>query len=237
MNHDSHEPYRSAPDPRDPGGAEPPAARRRPGLAWERRAELGPGVALLRTIREVVFSPAVAFADMHLTGGWAEPLGFAVLLGSISIWVAQAWDMLARSLMAGLPGFDLQEIAAANIEELGFALAAPLLVIASTFFAAAVVHLLLMMFGGAPQPYEATFRVISYSWAVGVFNLIPICGVFIGALWRIVVQVLGLREAHGVPTGRAAAAVLLPVILACFCAVLLLIAAVSVAGLAQMGVP
>jgi hypothetical protein len=134
-----------------------------------------------------------------------------------------------------MPGFDMQEIAAANAQEVWFALMAPLIVVASTFFAAAIVHLLLIMFGGAPQPYETTFRVISYSWAVGVFNLLPICGVFIGAIWRVVVQIIGLREAHGVPGGRAAAAVLIPVILACLCLFLVTMAVLSVAGLTQMG--
>jgi len=238
MSDETYGPYEGGETPRgdEPaGGSGAPPVRR--GLPWERREELGPGVAVLRTIRQVVFSPASAFADMKLEGGWGESLAFAVLVGSVCLWVAQAWDMLARSLLVGMPGFDMQEIAAANAAEIWFALMAPFLVLISTFFGAAIVHLLLVMFGGAPRPYETTFRVLCYSWAVGVFNLLPFCGIFVGAVWRIVVQVIGIREAQGVPTGRAAAAVLVPVILACFCLVLVTIAALSVAGLAQMGMP
>jgi hypothetical protein len=207
----------------------------RPGLAWERRAELGPGAALLRTMRDVAFAPGTAFAEMRQTGGWGEPLGFAVLLGSVSIWAAQAWDMLVRSLMAGLPGLEIQDIAAANLQEVWFALVAPLLVVLSSFLAAAIVHGLLIVFGGAPQPYETTFRVVCYSWAIGVLNFIPICGVLIGAVWRIVIQIAGVRAAQGVPLGRAAAAVLVPVLVLCFCAMLFFVLAIGVAGLAQMG--
>jgi len=207
----------------------------RTGLAWERRLELGPGAAVLGTVREVVFTPAAAFRVMRREGGWAEPLGFAVLVGSVGVWAAQAWDMLMRTLLAGIAGTGAQEIAAANIAEVWFALFAPFLVCAATFFGAALVHLLLLMFGGAPQPYETTFRVVCYSWSVGVFNIIPICGVLVGTVWRIVVQIIGVREAQEVPTGRAAAAVLVPVLLACFCLVLVVIASLSVANLAQMG--
>jgi hypothetical protein len=190
---------------------------------------------VLGTIRQVVFSPTAAFQAMRRDGGWAEPLSFAVLIGSLAVWAAQAWDMVTSTLLAGISGMGAEEIVAANLTEIWFALFAPLLVCGATFFGAAIVHVLLLMLGGAPQPYETTFRVVCYSWAVGVFNLVPICGVIIGAVWRVIVQIVGLREAQGVPTGRAAAAVLIPVILACFCLVLAVIATVGVASLAQMG--
>ena len=224
-----------APPPFDAPPPPPTGAGGRPGLSWERRDELGIPAALLGTIREVLFTPASAFAQMKQGGGWGEPLQFAVVVGSIFIWVAQAWDLLTRSLLVGMPGVEMQEIAAANTQEIWVALLAPLLVVVGTFFFAALVHVLLMMFGGAPYGYEATFRVICYSWAAGVFNLIPICGVIIGGVWRIVVQIIGVREAQQVPTGRAAAAVLIPVIVACICLFMAALVTIGVAGLAQMG--
>jgi len=235
LSNDDYGPYEHGEMP--PGAGLPAAAapRARRGLPWERRGEQGPGAALLQTIREVVFSPTAAFASMRREGGWGEPLGFAVLTGSIFIWVAQAWDLLTRSAMVGMPGFEMQDIAAANAQEVFFALLAPFVVVAATFFGAAIVHGLLILFGGAPWPYETTFRVMCYSWAVGVFNLLPVCGVFVGAVWRIVVQIIGVREAQEVPGGRAAAAVLVPVLFACMCLVLLTLLAISVAGLTQMG--
>jgi hypothetical protein len=207
----------------------------RVGLAWERRAELGPGPAVLRTIGEVLFSPGKAFARMKRGGGWAEPLGFAVLVGSISIWVAQLWDMLTRSALVGMSGVSVDEVAAANAQEIWFALMAPLLICVATFFGAAIVHVLLLAFGGAPQPYETTFRVFCYTWSAGVFNAVPICGVFVAAVWRVVVQVIGIRAAQEVPIGRAAAAVIIPVLLACLCLCLAAIIAVGTGNLATLG--
>ncbi len=223
------------PGPESSPAGEDAGASPRNGLAWERRFEIGLAAGVLGTIREVVFSPTAAFRAMRQEGGWAEPLAFAVLVGSVAVWVAQGWDVVTSTLLAGMTGAQAQDIVAANIATIWLALFAPLLVCASTFFGAAIVHGLLLLFGGAPKPYETTFRVVSYSWAVGVFNLVPICGVFLGSVWRIVVQIIGVREAQEVPPGRAAAAVLVPLLLLCFCLAMLVVATVGLAGLVQLG--
>jgi hypothetical protein len=93
------------------------------------------------------------------------------------------------------------------------------------------------MLGGAPHPYETTFRVICYTWSAGIFNLVPVCGVLIAAIWRIVVQIIGIREAQEVPTGRAAAAVLIPIVIACFCLFAVVLVAIGVASLATAAAP
>jgi hypothetical protein len=56
-------------------------------------------------------------------------------------------------------------------------------------------------------------------------------------VWRIVVQIIGIREAQRVPTGRAAAAVLIPLILVCLCLAFFMLAVIGLAGLTQMGMP
>ncbi len=232
MSHGDHEPSTGGQPPYEtpPGaGTTEPA---RPGLAWERRAELGPGTAVVQTISQVLLSPVATFRDMKVDGGWGEPLGFAVLVGSVSSWIAQAWIMLASSLMSGRGGPSPEAVAVANAQEIWSALLAPFLVCAFTVVGAGIAHVLLILFGGAPRRYETTFRVFCYGWSVGAVNLVPICGVFIGAIWRFVVEIIGLREAHPVPTGRAAAAVLVPVLVSCFCLMLafLLVAFAGVAG-------
>ncbi len=219
----SHGDYESSPGGQPPYETPAGAGTRepgRPGLPWERRAELGPGTAVVQTISQVLRSPAATFRGMKVDGGWGEPLGFAVLVGSVSSWIAQAWIMLASSLLSGRGGPSPEEVAVANAQEIWSALLAPFLVCAFTVVGAGIVHVLLMFFGGAPRPYETTLRVFCYGWSVGVLNIVPICGVLIGAIWRLVVEVIGLREAHPVPTGRAAAAVLVPVLVSCFCLML-----------------
>ena len=98
------------------GTVEAPMVRR--GLPWERRDELGPGPAIVQTVSQVLFSPSKAFADMKVAGGWGEPLGFAVLVGSVSSWIGQAWIMLASSLLSGFGGPSPEEVAVANAQEI-----------------------------------------------------------------------------------------------------------------------
>jgi len=227
-------------DAGDPGGehGDPGADRlyrARGGVPWERRDELGPGAALIGTVTGVLFSPGATFSQMKREGGWGEPLGFAVVVGSVGVWVAQIWDMVANSMMAAMTGTNLEQVAATNAAGIWVALFAPLLVCAATFFGAAITHLLLIMLGGAPQPYETTFRVICYTWSVSLLNVIPICGIFIAAIWRLVAQIIGLREAQEIRTGQAAAAVLIPFFVACFCLMFLFIVGIGVASFVAPG--
>ncbi|MFQ5744103.1 MAG: YIP1 family protein [Acidobacteriota bacterium] len=195
----------------------------RPGLPWERRDDLGLAVGLTRTVVQVLFSPVMAFRSMRQSGGWADPMIFALVVGTVSIWIGQFWGMLVRSLLAAGTGLGTAEAAARNAVEVWFALVAPLIVVVTIALGAGVAHLLLMLFGGAPRQFETTVRVFSYSWAVNLFNVLPICGAFIAVFWGLVVQIIGLHHAQEVPMGRAAAAVLIPVLLSCFCFFLLLV--------------
>ena len=208
----------------------------RPGIPWERRAELGLFAGLVRTLGLVIGSPSVAFSQMRRTGGWADPLGFALLVGTFSMWVGQLWDMVIRSVFAAGTGIGVERAAAENTAAIWLALAAPLIVIVITAVGAAIAHALLILFGGAPHPYETTFRVICYMWAVNVFQLVPICGALAAAVWGIVVQIIGLRYAQDVPVERAALAVLIPVVVACVCFMMLAFLAFGLVGLAGLEV-
>jgi hypothetical protein len=76
------------------------------------------------------------------------------------------------------------------------------------------------MVRGSKNGFEATFRVMAYAYGSNIFMAVPFCGGFIAALWNIVVVIIGLKEAHGTSGGKAAFAVLFPVLLCCAVAVL-----------------
>ena len=75
---------------------------------------------------------------------------------------------------------------------------------------AALFHGCLYLVGGASQGYQATFRVVSYSTVPIVFNIVPVLG-SLASLWSLVLIAVGLRETHKTSTGKAAAAVLIPI--------------------------
>src|SRR4029079_14418842 len=85
------------------------------------------------------------------------------------------------------------------------------------FVVAAIAHLFLLLFGGARRGFEAPFRVVCYSEAAAVINIIPLCGGAISAVYYLVLGIIGLAAAHGIGKGTAAAAVLLPLLVLCCC--------------------
>jgi len=76
--------------------------------------------------------------------------------------------------------------------------------------------------------------VVAYSGGVtALISVIPLCGGFIGAIWQVVLVIVGLAETHRISTGKAAAAVLLPVALCCLLLVLFVVS-VGMAALATL---
>lgn len=77
-----------------------------------------------------------------------------------------------------------------------------------------MLHLSLAVLGGARGTYVTTLKAVCYSSSATAFNAFPICGAAIGAVWQIVIQVIGLRELHRTTTTRAFWAWFLPFVVA-----------------------
>jgi hypothetical protein len=205
-----------------PPSIPPPAGE---GPPWERRAQIGFVTALIDTTREVLTGPTAFFRSMPVMGGIGAPLGYGVIVGYIGL-VAQAlyqaifravlgsslasfggrseWERLATTLQSGL-GLVIQIILGPAILTVGL------------FLSAGIVHLMLMLLGGARRNFEATFRVACYAEAPAVLALLPFCGGIVGVIYRLVLYIIGLAEAHQIGKGTSAAAVLLPLLLLCCC--------------------
>ena len=70
------------------------------------------------------------------------------------------------------------------------------------------------MLGGARGTYGTTLKAVCYSSSALAFNVFPICGTAVGAVWQVVVQVIGMRELHRTSTARAFWAWFLPLVIA-----------------------
>ena len=193
---------------------------------WEARERIGLVAALAETTREVLTAPSRFFRAMPVTGGPGSPLLYALLLGWFGVLVAGfyqvLWDSLAGArlspLLADNP--ELARLVGWTQGWAGFAWQAVfggLAVLLGVLLWSGVVHLLLLAFGGGRRGLEATLRVIAFTQATSVLALLPFCGAPVAWLWSLVVQVIGLSEAHGIGRGKAAAAVLLPLALVCCC--------------------
>jgi hypothetical protein len=126
--------------------------------------------------------------------------------------------LLLSTTMAGLQGpLAAREQAAAGLFSTGCVIVIlPIVTVLSMFVGSAIYHVMLLLLGGARRPYETTLRVTAYaSGATALVNLVPICGAVVAPIWSIVATIIGLARAQEISTGKAAAAVLLPVVMCC----------------------
>ena len=204
----------------------------RDGPPWERRGSFLDLGAMGRTIGGVLLDAPNTFRTMKRDGGVAAP---PVLLA------ARCRLLLGGRGLGRCPGTVLFRFGGGEAnplyEMIGMepgtlmmlqVLMAPVLCVLVWFIWSGIAHLFLMLVGGARSSFETTLRVMAYAMgATAVFQLVPICGGLIGLLWGLVVEIIGLAEAHETSTGRAAAAVLLPIVLCCLCVVIGALVAVA----------
>jgi hypothetical protein len=206
-----------------------PAEGARQGTPWERRASIGFASGLIETTQQVLASPAAFFRSMPVEGGIGSPLLYGLLLGYAGIVVTAIYEFVMTAVIGTSLG-SLGELGGENEAlarmlpaiqggvGLGFKLVlGPVILLAMLFLLAGIMHLGLMMVGGAARGFEATLRVLCYSEATAVFQVIPVCGQLIGSVYMLVLLTIGLAEAHGTTRGKALVAVLLPVFACCCC--------------------
>jgi hypothetical protein len=188
--------------------------------AWERRPQVKLFPAFFMTIRDVLFEPHHTFPRMPVDGRLGPPTMFVLMLqltaGLISTIVSvmlefpsltQTWARSEELRNITLPvwliviAFPFVYVLSVGIS-LGF-----------NFLVAGIHHLVLMLLGGANKGYDATYKVICYSYSAQVFNLIwcaPAALVF-----YFIASIIGLSKVHGTEGWKAAVAMLAPVILCC----------------------
>ncbi len=173
---------------------------------WEDQEHLGFWQALTGTIKESMFSASRFFEEIPLNAGFMLPLLFAVLVETTGSMAAYAWSMAVGGNM-------LSELAGRNAAL--FALLIPLLVFMGLFLWGILLHVSLFLVGGAKEDFEATFRVVCYTTGPELLAVIPVIGGIASVVWKVYITVVGIRAVHGISTGRAVAALVLPGILCC----------------------
>lgn len=194
------------------------------GPAWEQRQTLGVVKALFETWKEILFKPVIAFSHMKTSGGFASPLLFnavMVIIWAISTLVYQFIFAGSFRAMAGSSQPDssttvpLGAGTSAMTLILIFSVAVPLC-LAMSFVNAGITHLCLSLFKGASKSYEATYRVLAYSYSAWIFAIVPCIGGVLAGVWSLLCTIIGLAKVHKTDNWRAAGGVLLPVFV-CLC--------------------
>lgn len=94
--------------------------------------------------------------------------------------------------------------------------------IVAVFIGGAWLHIFVWLLGGR-KDYFQTVKALMYGSTPGLLiSWIPIIG-FIGALWTLILEILGIQELQEMSTGKAVAAVILAVVI--FMIIIILLAA------------
>ena len=178
-------------------------------------------------VRRVVLQPVRFFAGMPRSGPLLNPLIFAAVCIEISALLS------ALLVLAGIqqnPGFNPNpQNALPSVFTPGSALAsiivAPIFGAIGLFIAAAIQQLLVRLIVGTNNSgFGSTFRVASYTQVTGLVNWIPIVGPLL-SLYGLYLAIVGIREAHGTTTGKAALVILIPFAVVLVVALIVLVAA------------
>jgi hypothetical protein len=150
--------------------------------------------SIQKTAINVITNPAGFFRDMKVSGGFIDPLLFAVVMGVIAGFI--------RSILS-LIGFGYKTsffIAIASV------VITPILIAIFGFVGAAILFVIWKLLGSG-QPYETAYRCGAYAAAIvpitSVLGIIPYLGVVVGLAWMMYLMVLASIEVHKIDAKKA----------------------------------
>jgi hypothetical protein len=220
-----------------PYGDVPPAAPALAPLPFEDRSI--PWLnGMAQTVVLLLQKPREAFARMNLAGDLLRPVVFALVLGTLGTVLSTVYQLMFSGMTERfMPSGNEVEQAMKGGATVWLLACSPLIVLISLLVGTVIYHLFLMLYGGAKSGLAATLRVLSYAYAPMVLYVVPGCGSLVGAIWTLVLTVIGFSVAHRTSTGRAVLAVLTPVFLLCVCLGIAfsMILAAGISGLKGLG--
>jgi len=224
------------PPPPPPSGPPPgwtppgPPAQAVPavGLPWEMRPQVGFADGLVDTIRLFMTSPREAWSRTREKGDYGQPILFAICVGWVAAAFNTVWSMMfGQAWLRFLPPDAREMMRGFVASSVGWTVAqiliAPILVVCGLFIGAAIMHLCVMIVGGLSNSnagFEGTVRIVGYSWVAQLAQIVPLFGGLIAMVWALVLYVMGIERLHRTTQGKAIAAVLIPVVLCCGCALI-----------------
>ncbi len=184
------------------------------GIPWESGSREGMLYSLLRTILLVLFSPYRAFSGMEPGGRKSYPIGFLVIVGTVS--VLFSYFIEYSSLHTWIARLDIPfAVWLGPFSIILVALFTPAWLIIGLYIGSMVIHASLVILRGNTQPFSATMKVLAYSSATQVWGIIPYVGQPLAAVWGLAATSAGLSAVHSISRIKAfIAIILIPLILA-----------------------
>jgi hypothetical protein len=162
--------------------------------------------AFFRTLGELLFNPR-AFCQRLAGEGWADPLAFGLVSGTVGLLAGIFWLSLLSAAASGLGGgWGAAQSYDGGIGRTGLAvflmLASPVLVLFDLGFGALCLWGAAAM-GGAGKGFKPIWRIYCYAQAGMVAACIPVFGAPLAALLVLFLIYQGVREVLNTSSWRA----------------------------------
>ncbi|MCD4813817.1 YIP1 family protein [bacterium] len=164
------------------------------------------------TGKKVLLKPADFFKEMPVTGGYKDPLIFAIITAII-----MGVGLTIITLGVGFLAIVFAPIA-----------------VAISLYLAALLLLICAKIVGGTGTYEGTFRLAAYANIVNIIGWIPIISV-LGSIYGLIITVLGMKEIHKLTTAKAIIAVAIAIAIVFVIVVLLAIIGIGITGYVPAG--
>ncbi len=143
----------------------------------------------------ILTKPVDFFKTMHKTGGFLEPLIFALIMG-----------IIAGILHAIISLVGLGYYSRGLMDSLGMIIIIPVAVIVGSFIGAAIMYVIWKLLG-SQENYEVSYRCVAYIMVLApiaaILGLIPYAGAILNAALGLIFIVLASIYVHSIPAKKA----------------------------------
>lgn len=187
----------------------------RPPNPWTERARIGFWRGWFRTVRSVLFAPALLARSLAPNESLWQPIWFVLItafLTSMLGVVVSAGMFIALAALAG-PGAGAMPIGVMLGQQALFTVVGIFFGIGMTIVWCLISHVLLRVMGGAREGWRTSLRALLYAIggtnALNLAACVPCIGIA-ALVWWIVSGTIMLREVQRTNTARAVTAVVVP---------------------------
>ncbi|OPX73643.1 MAG: Yip1 domain protein [Methanoregulaceae archaeon PtaU1.Bin059] len=170
----------------------------------------------LETIKGFLMQPVESFRKVRGTS-LGDAITYFLIIVIINTILTVIVDLVFASAILAMFTQVMVQMGMGEVflmEMIGMVAVAIIMVIASLvllFVFAGWLHLFVYLLGGRKGYAETVKAMIFGSTPYMLIGWIPVIGLFVGGIWSLILEILGIRELHQVSTGRAAGAVVLSV--------------------------
>ena len=160
----------------------------------ENTTETKKSLDIVGTVKDVILAPVDFYRGMAKSGGFGEPLIFAVVMGVASGLVQAVLGLLHFGAVASV-GMALASV-----------IITPVVVLIFGFVGAAIMFVIWKLMG-SNESYETAYRCGAYAAAISpitaLLGIIPYVGSLVGLAWMLYLIVTASVEVHKIPSKKA----------------------------------